>query len=54
MNALMTEAANTSETLANFYQTTRCYNTEDSHLQTYYIPMVGDRIPAVTGFFSRE
>jgi hypothetical protein len=30
--ALMTEAAGTSETLVNFYQTTRRYNPEDSHL----------------------
>jgi hypothetical protein len=33
--ALMMEAARTSETLVNFYQTTRCYNPEDSHLHTY-------------------
>jgi hypothetical protein len=26
--------ARTSETLVNFYQTTRCYNPEDSHLQS--------------------
>jgi hypothetical protein len=32
--ALMMEAARTSETLVNFYQTTRCYNPEDSNLQT--------------------
>jgi hypothetical protein len=31
--ALMMEAANTSETLVNFYHTTRRYNPEDSHLQ---------------------
>jgi hypothetical protein len=30
----MMEAARTSETLANFYQTTRRYNPEDSHLHT--------------------
>jgi hypothetical protein len=30
--ALMMEAACTSETLVNFYQTTRRYNPEDSHL----------------------
>jgi hypothetical protein len=28
----MMEAARTSETLVNFYQTIRRYNTEDSHL----------------------
>jgi hypothetical protein len=27
------EAARTTETLVNFYQTTRRYNPEDSHLQ---------------------
>jgi hypothetical protein len=31
MIALMMEAARTSETLVNFYQTTRRYNPEDSH-----------------------
>jgi hypothetical protein len=30
---LMMEAARTSETLVNFYQTTRRYIPEDSHLQ---------------------
>jgi hypothetical protein len=31
----MMEAARTSETLVNFYQTTRRYNPEDSHLCTH-------------------
>jgi hypothetical protein len=31
----MMEAARTSETLVNFYQTTRRYNLEDSHLRTH-------------------
>jgi hypothetical protein len=31
--ALMMEAAKTSKTLVNFYQTTRRYNSEDSNLQ---------------------
>jgi hypothetical protein len=30
--AMMMEAARTSETLVNFYQTTRRYNPEDSHV----------------------
>jgi hypothetical protein len=33
--ALMMEAARTSETLVNFYQTTPHYNPEDSHLCTH-------------------
>jgi hypothetical protein len=33
--ALMMEAARTSETLVNLYQTTRRYNPEDSHLRNY-------------------
>jgi hypothetical protein len=32
--ALMLEAVRTSETLINFYQTTRRYNPEDSYLRT--------------------
>jgi hypothetical protein len=31
----MMEAAKTPETLVNFYQTTRRYNPEDSHLRTH-------------------
>jgi hypothetical protein len=31
---LMMEAARSSEKLVNFYQTTRRYNPEDSHLHT--------------------
>jgi hypothetical protein len=33
--ALMMEAAGTSETSVNFYQTTRRYNPKDSHLRTH-------------------
>jgi hypothetical protein len=33
--ALMMEAARTSETVINFYQTKRRYNPEDSHLRTH-------------------
>jgi hypothetical protein len=33
--SLMMEAARTSETLVNFYQTARRYNPEDSHLRTH-------------------
>jgi hypothetical protein len=32
---LMMEAASTSETSLNFYQATRRYNPEDSHLHNY-------------------
>jgi hypothetical protein len=31
----MMEAARTSETMVNFYQTTPHYNPEDSHLRTH-------------------
>jgi hypothetical protein len=34
MIALMMEAASTSETSVNFYQTTRRNNQEDTHLHT--------------------
>jgi hypothetical protein len=33
IRALMMEAARTSETFVNLYETTRCYNPEDIHLQ---------------------
>jgi hypothetical protein len=33
--ALMMEAAKTSENSVNFYQTTRRYNPEDSHLFSF-------------------
>jgi hypothetical protein len=33
----MMKAARTSETLVNFYQTTRRYNPEDSHLCSHSI-----------------
>jgi hypothetical protein len=32
--ALMMAAASTSDTAVNFYQTTRRYNPDDSHLQS--------------------
>jgi hypothetical protein len=34
--ALMMELVQTSETVVNFYQSTRRYNPEDSHLQRLY------------------
>jgi hypothetical protein len=34
--AVMMEAASTSETSVNFYQTTRGNNPEDSHLHTHH------------------
>jgi hypothetical protein len=36
MSALMMEAASTSETLVNFYQTRQHNNPEDSHLHTHH------------------
>jgi hypothetical protein len=33
--SMMMEVARTSETMVNFYQTTRRYNPEDSHLRTH-------------------
>jgi hypothetical protein len=35
--ALMMEAARTSETLVNFYQTTRRYTPDDRHLQQFTV-----------------
>jgi hypothetical protein len=35
MSSLVMEASDISETLVNFYQTTRRYNPEDSHLRTH-------------------
>jgi hypothetical protein len=35
----MMEAVSTSESLVNFYQTTRRYNPEDSHLYTKIISL---------------
>jgi hypothetical protein len=37
----MMEAARTSETLVNFYQTTWCYNPEDSHLHYSLVYAIG-------------
>jgi hypothetical protein len=43
--ALMMGAARTSETLVNFYQTTRRYNPEDSHLHGLYTLMTSSCRP---------
>jgi hypothetical protein len=37
----MVRAASTSETSLNFYQTIRCHNTKDSHIQNKYKPVMG-------------
>jgi hypothetical protein len=37
----MTEAARASETSVNFYQSTRRYNPEDSHLRTHHRENLG-------------
>jgi hypothetical protein len=41
---LMTDAAVTSETTVKFYQTTRRYNPEDSHLYRAFFCMSGQAI----------
>jgi hypothetical protein len=38
----MMEAAGTSETLVNLYQTTRRYTPEDSHLYLLYYTLIYD------------
>jgi hypothetical protein len=55
--ALMMEAARFSETLVNFYQTTRRNNPEDSHLRTHrrenlrsYLPFLFGAEQLETGF----
>jgi hypothetical protein len=47
MIALMMETVRTSETLVNFYQTTRRYNPEDSHLRTHR----RENLKSYLGFF---
>jgi hypothetical protein len=46
----MMEAARPSETLVNFYQTTRRYNPEDSHLHIFLCPKCSY---ILTHFFAR-
>jgi hypothetical protein len=52
--ALMMEAARTSETLVNFYQTTRRYNPEDSHLHTHRRENLKSYLESVIGFNIRN
>jgi hypothetical protein len=48
--SLMMEAARSSETLLNFYQTTRRYNPEDSHLRTHRLRTLNITIDAIVDF----
>jgi hypothetical protein len=48
--ALMMEAATTSETVVNFYQTTRRYNPEDSHLRTISVHEIRPLDPILVQF----
>jgi hypothetical protein len=42
--ALMMEAASTSETSVNFYQTTRRFNPEDRHLRGSVLTAEGNKL----------
>jgi hypothetical protein len=46
----MMEAARTSETLVNFYQTTRRNNPEDSHLRKKKMPKMETEIKIETSY----
>jgi hypothetical protein len=48
---MMMEAASTSETLVNFYQTARHYNPEDSHLEATWQMVLHLRIDALNLIF---
>jgi hypothetical protein len=52
--ALMMEAARTSETLVNFYQTTRRYNPEDSHLRCIVVLHATKNIKEKVAYFSKS
>jgi hypothetical protein len=48
------EAARSSETLVNFYQTTRRYNPEDSHLRTHRRENLKSYSYIVIGNFTKQ
>jgi hypothetical protein len=56
MEALMMEAACTSETLVKFYQTTWRYNPEDSHLHTHRRENLKscEKMPALDYLFTED